>query len=200
MSEDNSVTLDAKGLAERSGTLTVYNFDPDSGIYTGNSDEYLMQGIGIPAHSTREAPPADVTGKVCLFLNGEWQQVADHRGETVYSVKDQTPTEMKVPGEYPADTTPLKPATKYDKWDGQKWVTDAEAQQKDEISAALDKKISLLAEANTYTGPWQTQLLLGIISDADKASLMVWMKYYQQVQAVDTSKLPDISWPEKPSL
>lgn len=199
MSEENSVTLDENGLAEKPGTLTVYNFDPDSGIYTGSSPEYLMQGIGIPAHSTREAPPADVKGKVCLFLNSEWQQVDDHRGETVYSTKDKSTSVVSLPGDYPADTTPLKPATQFDKWDGQKWVTDTDALHKGDVSAAIVRKSALLAETNAYTGPWQTQLMLGIISDADKASLTTWMKYYQQVQAVDTSKAPDITWPVKPA-
>lgn len=70
---------------------------------------------------------------------------------------------------------------------------------KEELVAQADSmKTSLLSEANTYTQPWQTQLMLGIISDADKVSLTTWMKYYQQVQVVDTSKAPDITWPEKP--
>nr|WP_080728216.1 tail fiber assembly protein [Morganella morganii] len=45
---------------------------------------------------------------------------------------------------------------------------------------------------------WQTQLILGIITDEDKASLTEWMLYVQKVQAVDTSAAPDIIWPEKP--
>lgn len=59
-------------------------------------------------------------------------------------------------------------------------------------------KSSLLSQANTYTQSWQTQLMLGIITDADKASVTTWMKYYQSVQAIDTSTAPDIKWPEKP--
>ncbi|RTY57950.1 hypothetical protein EKL29_10235 [Pantoea sp. YU22] len=59
-------------------------------------------------------------------------------------------------------------------------------------------KSALLAEANTNTQPWQTQLILGIITDSDKALLTTWMKYYQQVQAIDISKAPEIIWPEHP--
>ncbi|MCV5977603.1 tail fiber assembly protein, partial [Escherichia coli] len=44
----------------------------------------------------------------------------------------------------------------------------------------------------------QTELQLGIISDEDKASLIAWMNYIKAVQAVDTSKAPDITWPDKP--
>jgi len=49
------------------------------------------------------------------------------------------------------------------------------------------------------TQAWQTQLLLGIITDGDKASLTKWMQYIQAVQAVDVSTAPDISWPVKPA-
>nr|WP_240155280.1 tail fiber assembly protein [Pantoea multigeneris] len=59
-------------------------------------------------------------------------------------------------------------------------------------------KSALLAEANTNTQPWQTQLMLGIISDSDKDSLITWMKYYQAVQAIDISKAPEIIWPVHP--
>ncbi|MCJ7926316.1 MAG: tail fiber assembly protein [Pantoea vagans] len=55
-----------------------------------------------------------------------------------------------------------------------------------------------MSEANGITQAWQTQLLLGIITDADKALLTSWMKYIQAVQAADITNAPDISWPEKP--
>ncbi|HFK5463615.1 TPA: tail fiber assembly protein [Morganella morganii] len=59
-------------------------------------------------------------------------------------------------------------------------------------------KQALIAEAGDKTQLWQTQLMLGIITDEDKASLTAWMLYVQKVQAVDTSTAPDIIWPEKP--
>ncbi|MEB5973215.1 tail fiber assembly protein [Pantoea dispersa] len=66
------------------------------------------------------------------------------------------------------------------------------------VNQANQQKSVLLSEANTYTQPWQTQLMLGIITETDKELLTTWMKYYQQVQAVDTSTVPDITWPDKP--
>ncbi|QOV70438.1 tail fiber assembly protein [Citrobacter sp. BDA59-3] len=61
------------------------------------------------------------------------------------------------------------------------------------------KKQSLLQGVTTKTQAWQTQLMLGIITDSDKTLLRTWMEYYQQVQAVDISKAPDITWPEQPA-
>lgn len=66
------------------------------------------------------------------------------------------------------------------------------------IAEAEQKKQELTAEANQKTQLWQTQLMLDIITDEDKASLTEWMLYVQKVQAVDTSTAPDIIWPEKP--
>jgi len=192
------VTFDNNGLAKASGTLTVYNFDSLTGEFTGSTDEYLPQGVGLPACASAEAPPQTEAGSVAVYSNGTWQTLADHRGETVYSIADGTASVIAQPGDYPADTTPLAPASIYDQWDGEKWVTDTDAQQDAAVSEAVKQKASLISEANGITQAWQTQLLLGIITDADKDSLTAWMKYIQAVQKTDVTAAPDISWPEKP--
>ena len=192
------VTLDKNGLAKSDGTLTIYNFDAVSGEFTGSSDEFLQQGVGLPANACVTAPPDAETGRVMLFRNDSWLVVDDHRGETVYSVADGAAMLINAPGDYPADTTPLKPATSWDKWDGEKWVTDTDAQQAAAISDAGKKKSVLISEANGITQAWQTQLLLGIITEEDKLMLTKWMKYIQAVQAVNISDVPEISWPKKP--
>lgn len=192
------VTLDKNGLAKSAGTLTVYNFDSVSGEFTGSSDEYLPQGVGLPANACATAPPVTDAGKVALCIDGNWQTVADHRGEMVYSVYDGAAVEIIAPGEHPAGTTPQKPATVWDKWDGAKWVTDSEAQRDALLRNAASEKLMLISEANGITQAWQTQLLLGIIAEEDKSTLTEWMKYIQAVQAVSINDAPDISWPQKP--
>lgn len=67
-----------------------------------------------------------------------------------------------------------------------------------QIAEADEIRKYLITEANQKTQLWQTQLMLGIITDEDKASLTEWMLYVQKVQAVDTLTAPDIIWPEKP--
>lgn len=198
MVSEKNVTLDKEGLATSSGYLTVYNFDPETGLYTGSSQEILAKGVGIPAHSTAEAPLTGVAGKVSVFRGGVWQQVADHRGETVYSTATGEAITITLPGDYPAGTTLLKPATVFDKWDGIAWVKDTAAAQQAAISAADTEKAARISEANSVTQAWQTQLMLGIIADGDKALLTKWMQYIQAVQAVNTQDAPDIDWPQKP--
>ncbi|HIE8685790.1 TPA: tail fiber assembly protein [Klebsiella pneumoniae] len=192
------VTLDKNGLAKATGTLTVYNFDSLTGEFTGATDEYLLQGVGLPACACTIAPPQAEAGSVAVYRDNSWQIVDDHRGERVYSIADGSPSVISEPGDYPTGTTPMAPATAYDRWNGDEWVTDAEAQQNAALSDAARQKTTLISEANSVTQAWQTQLLLGIITDADKALLTAWMKYIQAVQATDVTTAPDISWPEKP--
>ncbi len=70
--------------------------------------------------------------------------------------------------------------------------TEAELQ-----SAAVYQKQRLLDSALQVTSIWQSELLLGAISDTDKASLTAWIAYVKAVQAVDTTKLP-VTWPTQP--
>lgn len=67
------------------------------------------------------------------------------------------------------------------------------------IEQAEAKKQYLIAEASQKTQLWQTQLLLGIITEEDKASLKEWMLYVQKVQAVDSSLGADVVWPRPPA-
>lgn len=192
------VTLDKNGLAKSAGTLKIYNFDSVTGEFTGSSDEYLAQGVGLPANACITAPPVTEAGRVAIYQDGAWTAVADHRGKTVYSVTDSAAVVINVPGDYPSDTTPLKPTTAWDKWDGEKWVTDSAKEKAAATKEARERQAALIAEANSITQAWQTQLRLEMITEADKASLMEWMKYVQAVQTVNIQAYPEITWPQKP--
>lgn len=192
------VTFDESGLADADGTVTVYGFDALSGEFTGAVQEFLQQGVGLPAYACLTPPPEVVEGMAAVYQDGSWQSVPDHRGETVYPVSGGAPVNITALGDYPADTTTQAPSTAFDQWDGEKWVTDSNAQQQSRLDAAASEKAARVSEANGITQAWQTQLLLGIITDADKATLTAWMKYVQAVQATDVSGAPDISWPTKP--
>ncbi|KQN56538.1 hypothetical protein ASE99_11035 [Serratia sp. Leaf51] len=66
------------------------------------------------------------------------------------------------------------------------------------IQQAENQRDALLTEANNVTADWRTELVLGIISDEDKASLTAWMQYIKAVKSIDTSTGSDIKWPERP--
>ena len=79
------------------------------------------------------------------------------------------------------------------------WIDAPPLTHEEEVKAADQQKEALLTEAQETISFWQTELQLGIISDDDKASLIAWMQYIKAVQAVDTSKAPDITWPTPPA-
>lgn len=67
------------------------------------------------------------------------------------------------------------------------------------VEQAEAKKQYLITEASQKTQLWQTQLMLGIITEEDKASLKEWMLYVQQVQAVNSSLGAGVVWPIPPA-
>ncbi|MBU5924833.1 tail fiber assembly protein [Enterobacter sichuanensis] len=192
--------LNSEFIATTAGDITVFNYDGETREYLSSSVEYLPIGVGIPANSSTEAPGEAKAGSaICRTKDfTAWEYVADHRGETVYSTETGDAMMVSLPGDYPEGTTTLAPSTPYDTWNGSEWVTDTEAQQAADVEAAEQKKSALLLEAQATISLWQTELQLGIISDEDKASLIAWMNYIKDVQAVDTSKASDIIWPDKP--
>ncbi|MFV9180561.1 tail fiber assembly protein [Serratia marcescens] len=83
-------------------------------------------------------------------------------------------------------------------FNGKKIIPRTYTKEEYKAQAQAQKEL-LLDEANKKTQAWQTQLMLGIITDADKASLISWMEYVQKVQAVNVSLAPNIKWPDQPA-
>lgn len=66
------------------------------------------------------------------------------------------------------------------------------------IQQAEAQKQFLIAEVNAETQMLQTKLALGRIKDNEKALLIAWLDYLDELEAVDVSTAPDIIWPVKP--
>lgn len=191
--------FDENGLATEPGDIRCFYYDAVTSEYTGWSDEFINVGVSMPGHSTDKDPGDEVSGEVAVFTDGAWKQEEDHRGETVYSTDSGVPSIVDYIGPVRDGYTSAAPSTPYDKWNGKKWVTDTDAQHAADVAAANQQKQALLDNAAEVTSDWKTELALGIISDEDKASLIAWMNYIKAVQAADTSKAPDITWPTPPA-
>ncbi|UAN20176.1 tail fiber assembly protein [Enterobacter sp. JBIWA003] len=193
-------TLNKNGIATKAGDMTVYNYDGETREFLSTSTEFLAVGVGIPANSCTDAPVDEKEGfAICRTASFDgWDYVIDHRGEIVFDTETGQPVEINRLGDYPDNVTTIEPLTLYDRWDGNGWVTDEGAQKNSQVKEAEQKKSALLNKAQSTISLWQTELQLGIISDDDKASLIVWMKYIQALNAIDTSAAPDIEWPERP--
>ena len=72
-------------------------------------------------------------------------------------------------------------------------------------SKAEGEQQRLLNDANEITNDWRTELQLGLISDVDKANLILWMAYIKELKTLDLNSVVDedsfkaIIWPEIPS-
>jgi hypothetical protein len=69
----------------------------------------------------------------------------------------------------------------------------------DYAAQAEAKKTKLLTAAAAAIAPLQDAVELGIATDEEAALLTAWKKYRVLLNRVDTSKAPDIEWPERPA-
>ncbi|EPD5085310.1 tail fiber assembly protein, partial [Escherichia coli] len=162
---------------------------------------YLAVGVGIPACSCLDAPGTHKAGyAICRSADfNSWEYVPDHRGETVYSTETGESKEITAPGDYPENTTTIALLTPYDKWDGEKWVTDIEAQHSAAVDAAEAQRQSLIDTAMASISLIQLKLQAGRkLTQTETTRLNAVLDYIDAVTATDTSTAPDVIWPELP--
>ena len=193
--------LGKDGYALNDGEIIVHNYDGETREYISTSTEYLAVGVGIPACSCLDAPGAHKAGyAICRSVElNSWEYVPDHRGETVYSTENGRKVTISDIGEYPENTTTIAPLTPYDKWDGEKWVTDTEAQHSAAVDAAEAQRQSLIDAAMASISRIQLKLQAGRkLMQAETTRLNAVQDYIDAVTATNTSTAPDVIWPELP--
>ncbi|EHD8154096.1 tail fiber assembly protein [Escherichia coli] len=193
--------LGKDGYALNDGEIIVHNYDGETREYISTSTEYLAVGVGIPACSCLDAPGTHKAGyAICRSVDlNSWEYVPDHRGEVVYSTETGDTKEITVPGDYPENTTTIAPLTPYDKWDGEKWVTDTEAQHSAAVDAAEAQRQSLIDAAMASISLIQLKLQAGRkLTQPENTRLNAVLDYIDAVTATDTSTAPDVIWPELP--
>ncbi|WP_250309003.1 tail fiber assembly protein [Escherichia coli] len=194
--------FDENGLAIQSGDVRCFYYDSATGEYTGWSDEYINIGVSMPGNSTDIDPGEDVPCEVAVFGGEEWSWQEDHRGETVFSTADSSHVTVDYIGEIRDGFTTAAPATPYDKWDGEKWITDIEVQHAANVVTAEAEKQSRTDQVNDYMNKkqWPGKAALGRLKDTEKEQYNQWLDYLDALEAVDTSSAPDINWPLSPEL
>ena len=199
---DNAV-LNSEFIATKAGNITVYNYDGETREYISTSTEYLAVGVGIPAFSCLEAPGIYKAGyAICRSVDlNSWEYVPDHRGEIVYNTETGDSKEITAPGDYPENTTTIAPLTPYDKWDGEKWVTDTEAQRSAAVDAAEAQLQPLIDAAMASISLLQLKLQAGRkLTQAETTRLNAVLDYIDAVMATDTSNAPGVIWPVPPEM
>ena len=187
------------GLAITPGDIRCFYYDSVTFEYTGWSDEYIHIGVSMPGMSTDIDPGNEVAGEVAVFSNGEWTREPDHRGKVVYSTTNGSATTVDYIGDIKDGFTTDAPSTLYDKWDGEKWVTDTEAQHSAALDAAEAQRQSLIDAAMASISLIQLKLQAGRnLTQAETTRLNALLDYIDALDATDTSTAPDVIWPELP--
>ncbi|MCC8467134.1 tail fiber assembly protein, partial [Photorhabdus bodei] len=182
------------------GSIVVFNYDAITLEYLNSSDEYLPVGVGLPANSCTDVPPETQVGYVACRSSDltSWQIVPDYRGKIAYDTQTGEQKEIIKPGELPETLTFKQPSTDFDKWDGERWVTDIEAQKANQIKQAEQQRYHLRQQADEAMTLLQYAIETEMASDTEKALLLAWKKYVVLLSRVDTSMVSDIEWPQIP--
>lgn len=191
-----TVIFNENGLAIEPGIIRCFYYDAITYEYAGWSDEYIHLGVSMPANATEVDPGVEVIGMALIFKSGGWEQIEDHRGEIVYSTNDRGSVEINYLGKIHDGFVKLSPATPYDIWDGQRWVTDDAALQADSMLNAEKKKTSLRMRADQEIVWRQDAVDEGIATANEVAALAKWKIYRISVMRVDTA---NPAWPELPA-
>ncbi|MEM8310917.1 tail fiber assembly protein [Morganella morganii] len=78
------------------------------------------------------------------------------------------------------------------------WIPEPPQTKEQLIEQAEAKKQFLISEVHTETEMLRAKLALGRIKDDEKALLITWLDYLDELEAVDVSTASDIIWPVKP--
>ncbi|MBB1525753.1 tail fiber assembly protein [Pectobacterium carotovorum subsp. carotovorum] len=193
--------LNERGLAINTGWITVYHVNPATREYQSASYEYVMQGVGLPADSYADEPQLPPVGQALRrSADGKaWEQVPDHRGQTVYSTETRQAQTVMQFGELSDNMTFLAPATEFDQWNGTTWVTSLEEQQLATTKSLQQELAARRATANTQIAELNYAVDLAIATDEEQERLTQWKIYLVTLNRIDLTAAP-VVWPVAPSM
>ncbi|WP_213854438.1 tail fiber assembly protein [Escherichia coli] len=81
------------------------------------------------------------------------------------------------------------------------WLDIPPPSHEEFIRIVENEQKKLLAHADAVMLDWRTELMLGEISDANRAKLSAWLAYKNDVKAVDVTTDPgNVNWPVPPEV
>ncbi|HBU9288494.1 TPA: tail fiber assembly protein, partial [Escherichia coli] len=87
-------------------------------------------------------------------------------------------------------------ATPWDTWNGEAWVTDTERQRAAELEVARQQRVK---QAMASVDLINLKLRAGrSLTPEETAKLNAVLDYIDELNALDISTAPEISWPEAP--
>lgn len=188
-------------MSEEVQRLKVYNFLPHTHEFIGESDAYIPPHTGLPANCTHIPPPEVTAAFVAVFDDKEnaWSQIEDHRGKAVFDTGTGMQIYISELGPLPVNTTSLAPDGLYQKWNGDEWVKDEEAEKAANLRETENRKASLLREAGDKIAILQDAVDLEMATDEDRTQLTAWKKYRVLLSRADTALVSADELPAQPS-
>lgn len=177
-------------------TIKLYHYDNFTGEFQCSTEPY--KGSEIPPFSTENKPLKDKAGYACIFEDNAWKYVEDHRGSEYYSTLDGSIFVVNKLGALPENVTMIKPTSGDDVWNGDQWIPKPPPSKEELIAAAEQEKHALISDATEQIEPLQDAVDLDMATVKEVEMLEAWKVYRIQLNRIDTSLAPDISWPAKP--
>ncbi|KAA8727594.1 tail fiber assembly protein [Ewingella americana] len=186
-------------LSAEDRVIKVFNFSPLTNELVGPADAWVVANTGLPAHCTMEKPPVVKANQVAVYTESGWKALEDLRGVVVYDKATGEGTRIDALGPIPDSKTHLMPLSKFDVWNGKKWVKDKEAEKNTLINQAFQDRKERMAMAAENIN------ILTFAKESEQATkeelmlLIAWQNYRLQLSRVDVSKAPDVAWPGEPA-
>ena len=140
-------------------TWKIYDIELGKSYWDAETNEFIISDYNftLPEKHTFIEPPEKDEGFAVCLVDGQWQQIEDHRDKTIYNCNDCTQSEIvEKLGSIKDGFTYDEPSTPYDEWIDNQWVTNqsnqhiADFNDVDEIRRGLYSRACdpLIAEAN----------------------------------------------------
>lgn len=200
MTSKTYTSLNERGFAIHSGYMTVYRAKEVTGEYIGECEAYLVSGTGCAANDYADKPTVNAAPGFCIVRSGQrdsWELVEDHRETVCHDKTTGNQVKITTLGPLPANLTEKVPSSPYDRWDGENWVFDADAEAAAHIAAATAQHAVQLAEANRHIVILADAVELGMATEDEQTAYAAWRKYRVELSRMDLSAQP-LAWPEKP--
>ncbi|EHL81786.1 tail fiber assembly protein [Citrobacter portucalensis] len=187
-------------MTDTNRVITIYNLSSATNEFIGKGDGYIPANTGLPAYCTDIAPPVAKDEFIAVFNSesGKWSLVEDHRGKIVYNIHTGANIIINQLGKLPDDVVSVAPEGHFVKWDGEKWVHDADAEKTAQITQATQQKESLLALATSKIAPLQDAVDLDIATEAEAVLILAWKKYRVLLNRIKPNDAPYNNWPDMP--
>lgn len=193
------IDFDENGFALESGVVSAYVCSPDTRELIGRLQVNVQIHCGLPANSYIDEPPKGKNGCAIIRLPNGWGYVADFRGKIAYEKETGSGFVIEDIGELDDIYTFKIPATKFDEWDGNDWVTNDSLAKENAINTATENKEELSINAESKIAMLSRAVKLGIATDNEKEKLNQWEAYSVYLSRVEVSNAPDIDWPSIPA-